>query len=129
MFDDDEVLQTKLLAEWQLAKYDLAVWRQDMPQIIRDDIGYATEWCLINVYVRPSLPKVVRDQRNILYYDVHHTRGPKTSNYGAKSMMTSATLTESIGNARSTTVTQHGKPLSLSGKLQTAPRETALKLK
>ena len=42
MFDDDEDLQMKRLAEWQLAKYDLAVWRQDMPQLIRDGIGYAT---------------------------------------------------------------------------------------
>ena len=54
MYDDDEDLQTKLLAEWQLAKYDLAVWRQDMPQLIRDGIGYATEWCLIKLQ-NPSM--------------------------------------------------------------------------
>ena len=27
----------------------------------------------INVYIRSSLPKVVRDQRNILYYGASHT--------------------------------------------------------
>ena len=53
MFDDDEDLQTKLLVEWQLTKYDLAV-RQDMPHIIRDGIGYATERCLIKLQ-NPSM--------------------------------------------------------------------------
>ena len=45
--------------------------------------------------------------------------------------MTFAILTESDGNARSTVVTRrkpHGKPLSLAGEMQTAPRETAPKL-
>ena len=39
MFDDNEDLETIQRTEWQSAKYDLAVWRQDMPQIIRDGIG------------------------------------------------------------------------------------------
>ena len=54
------------------------------------------------------------------------------SNYVTSSTTTPAILTESIGNVRSTTMTRrtpHGKPLSLAGELQTAPRETAPKRK
>ena len=40
---------TKLGVEWQLAKYDLAAWREEVSQTILDGSGSATEWCLIKL--------------------------------------------------------------------------------
>ena len=56
LFDEEEDCQTQLGVEWQFAKYDLAAWREEVPQTILDGSGSATEWCLIKLQ-NPSIKR------------------------------------------------------------------------